>query len=596
MKEIIRKYFKYFSFFFHYLRYRFFLMLLLSVGVGFLDGIGLALFMPLLQVVGSSEASNSETMGNMAFVLDGLQNLGLSLTLTVVLMVMLVVYVIKGGFKFLESYYKVVLRMLFIRKLRYRMIDGMANLRYQAFVNSDAGKIQNSLSGEAGQVVQAFVAYTSTLQALLILLVYLTMAFLANPQFSLFVIIGGILTNLIYQSIYKLTKKLSRDIVRVGHRFQGLLIQSVHYYKYLKATGAIKGYARRLKVLVNQIEGIQKRMGVLNSILTATREPLVMLVVIVVILIQVKWMGANLASIILSLLFFYRSLNSLMIVQTSWNGFLNKSGSIENAKDFMNELEVDREQPKTEKIDTIGSGITLRKVSFYYMDNVPVLENINLEIKPNETIAFVGESGSGKTTLMNMIAGLLDGYSGVIEVNAKNYQTLNMRSLQNRIGYITQEPVVFSDTLYNNVTFWAPKTVENMARFKTVMEKTTLYDFVKSLPKKEDSELGDNGIQISGGQKQRISIARELYKNVDLLLLDEATSALDSQTERVIQENIDALKGQYTMIIVAHRLSTVRNADRIVVLDKGQINGIGKFDELVQSNERFSKMVQLQEF
>ena len=564
--------------------------------VGLMDGIGLALFMPLLQIASDPDNVNSENMGNLAFIVDGLKSVGLSLNLMVVLTTLLIVFLVKGVFKYLEAYYKVLLRMLFIRKLRYRMIDGLANMRYQAFVNSDAGRIQNSLGGEAGKVVQAFTAYTGTIQAILLLGVYMFMAFLSNAQFAVMIIIGGFLTNLVYSKIYKLTKKLSKDIVKVGHRFQGLLIQSVHYFKYLKATSAIKGYAKRLKINVNEIEQIQKRMGILGAILTATREPLIMVVVVITILVQVNFLGANLGSIILSLLFFYRSLTSLMTVQTTWNIFLNHSGSIENAKDFMEGLELNREVKKINKVNGFGEHLIFDKVSFQYLDKINVLSNINLEIKKNETIAFIGESGSGKTTLMNMVVGLLDSYNGNIKVDNTNYKEIDLGGLQHKVGYITQEPVIFSDSLYNNISFWAEDTAENRKRFEEVLHKAAIYDFVQGLPEKENSFLGDNGIQISGGQKQRISIARELYKDVELLLLDEATSALDSQTERTIQENIEALKGRYTIIIVAHRLSTVRNADRIVVLDKGKIEAIGSFDELAKTNKRFAKMVALQEF
>ncbi len=572
------------------------MLLALSFLVGLMDGLGLAMFMPLLEVVSNPEATNSQNMGKLAFIVEFLKSYGLRLDLTVVLLAMLVIFIAKGVFKFFENYYKVIIRMLFVRKLRYAMIGGLSNMRYEAFVKSDAGRIQNSLSGEVGQLAYAFVMYIGTLQAVSILTVYLVMAFLANAQFAILVIIGGFLTNLMYRSVYKITKKLSMSNVAVGHKFQGLLIQSVHYFKYLKATAKISDYAAKLKSYVREIEIIQKRMGFLNSILVSTREPMVMIVVIAVILIQVNLLGGNLASIILSLLFFYRSLNSLMNVQTSWNSFLQASGSITNAEDFIKDLNANREQIGTTGVKHFTNQIQVNNLSFSYVEGTNVLENLDVSIHKNETIAFVGESGSGKTTLMNIVAGLLDGYSGQIAIDDVAFRNADLKTLQNKIGYITQEPVIFSDSLYNNVTFWAPKTDENLRRFNDVLQKSALLEFVDSLPAKHESELGDNGIQISGGQKQRISIARELYKEVEILLLDEATSALDSETEKTIQQNIEDLKGKYTIVIVAHRLSTIKNVDRIVVLEKGKIEAIGNFNTLVNNNMRFKRMVELQEF
>jgi subfamily B ATP-binding cassette protein MsbA len=173
---------------------------------------------------------------------------------------------------------------------------------------------------------------------------------------------------------------------------------------------------------------------------------------------------------------------------------------------------------------------------------------------------------------------------------------LDTRTLQKRIGYITQEPVIFSDTIYNNVTFWAEKTEENLKRFKMALQKASISQFVSDLVEGEETELGQNGINLSGGQKQRLSIARELYKDVDFLVMDEATSALDSETEKAIQQNIDNLRGKYTIIIIAHRLSTIKNVDKITLLKNGEIAEAGSFEELMTLSEEFKRMVVLQDF
>jgi ABC-type multidrug transport system fused ATPase/permease subunit len=167
--------------------------------------------------------------------------------------------------------------------------------------------------------------------------------------------------------------------------------------------------------------------------------------------------------------------------------------------------------------------------------------------------------------------------------------------LQERTGYITQDPVIFNDSVFNNVTFWDKKTDANLQKYRKAIQQAAILDFIEGLPEKEDSLLGNNGTNLSGGQRQRISIARELYKNVEILILDEATSALDSETERAIQENIDELKGQYTILIVAHRISTIKNADRIVVMNNGEITNIGAFKPLMDSSPYFKKLVELQE-
>ena len=366
-------------------------------------------------------------------------------------------------------------------------------------------------------------------------------------------------------------------------------------FKYLKATGYNRVYAAKLKKSIVHIENSTRKIGYYNSILTSTREPIIILIVVSVILIEVKFFGQSLGLLILSLIFFYRSLTFLINVQIQWNSFMNVSGSLENMTEFMNDLGANQEKKGKGEFTALRSQIEARAVSFHY-GPTKVLNQVNLTIRKNETVAFVGESGSGKTTLVNLLSGLMLPEEGSIEVDGIDLRNINLDSYRIRIGYITQEPVIFSDKVFNNITFWAEKTPANVAKFNDALRKAAIFDFVHSLPDKENSQLGTNGITVSGGQKQRLSIARELYKEVDILIMDEATSALDSETEREIQWNIDSLKGQFTILMIAHRLSTVRNADKIVLLKNGRVEAVNSFSEMMETSASFKKMVQLQEF
>ena len=236
----------------------------------------------------------------------------------------------------------------------------------------------------------------------------------------------------------------------------------------------------------------------------------------------------------------------------------------------------------------------LNNAGFSY-ENTPILSNVNLNIVKNETLALVGESGSGKTTLVNILAGLMPLDEGKMLIDGYNTGDLDITTFQNRIGYITQEPVIFNDTIFNNVTFWDEYSNENFQRLQFALERASILEFIEHLPNKHNTMLGNNGVNLSGGQKQRISIARELYKNIDILIMDEATSALDTETENSIQESIENLKGEYTILIVAHRLSTIKNADRIILMKEGKIENIGTYQELIQDNKNFERMVKNQE-
>lgn len=595
LKELIKKHFSSFAFFYHYLGSKVFIAFFLSIAVSFLDGLGLTMFFPLLQVVGvEAVGSESSDLGNLTYLMDGIESLGISLTLGSVLIIMLVFFTFKGVAFYFSYVYRIILQQSFIRKLRVNLLDGLNRMSFKRFILSDAGRIQNTLGGEVNSVATSFNAYFASFEQVIMLVVYIGFAFFLDAKFALLVCVGGGLTHFLYKIIYKKTTVASYSLTEYNNVFQGQIIQHVGNFKYLKASGRVNAYGDRLKETVSNIEESRKRMGILSSIGGAAREPLMVGIIVLVIFIQIQFLGGNLGTMLISLMFFYRGLSALVSLQQSWNTYLGVSGSMANMESFLQLLKETREEDGTIKVDQFKEKISLEKVGFSYGET-KILKNIHLDISKNESIAFVGESGSGKTTLVNLLAALLPESEGEIRVDGIPIKQLHKESYQKRIGYVSQDAVIFNDTIFNNVTFWAKPTPENWERFTQSIEKASLKEFLSELPEGAETLLGNNGINLSGGQKQRISIARELYKDIDILILDEATSALDSETEKVIQDSIESLQGNFTLLIVAHRLSTIRNVDRVVLMDKGEIVDMDSFDKLIQKQDRFRKMVELQE-
>lgn len=590
------KYFEYFLFFYKTLKYRLFIRMVMGIGIGLLDGFGLAMFLPLLQLTDSRGSGTAEhSMGNLSFILTGMNNLGMSVTLINVLLVLAVFFILKGLASYVNGAYDVDLQQLFIRTIRANLTNALSRMSYKSYVVSDLGRIQNTMSGEVINLVHAFQSYSNAFQLGIMVTVYMLFAFFVDAKFALLICLGGGVTNLIYKRIYAATKRTSNVITTGAHLYQGLIIQFAANFKYLKATGSITKYKQKLLSSITWISEETKRVGKLGVLINSSREPLLIIVVCAVILIQVQGFGGSMASILISLLFFYRALSSLLQMQAAYNSFLAVSGSIVNMQEFERELLQAEEHDGQQELSKFKRDIVLTGAGFVYVDNSHALSNINLVVNRNETIALVGESGSGKTTLVNILVGLLPVSTGSMYVDDIDRKHLKIASFQKRVGYITQDPVIFHDTIFNNVTFWADPTEANMQKFEQAIHKASIDQFVHELPAKEQSMLENNGVNLSGGQKQRISIARELYKDVDILVLDEATSALDSETERAIQSSIEALKGQYTVIIVAHRLSTIKNVDRIIIMNKGEIVDEGSFSGLVGSSNKFKRMVELQE-
>ena len=586
---------KYFSYFKNIAGWHMYGYILVNLLVGLLDGLGLAMFIPLLGIASGINANTGDENSDVInFIVNLFDSVGVNLNLVNALLFMVVVFSIKGVFYYLRNVYFIKIRVKSVSLLRLNLIKSLNELSYSGFTKLEAGRIQNTMVGELGKVIGALMSFFVYLQHIIMLATYIFLAFIANWQFAILVAIGGSLSNLFYKYINNYTKEKATLLSSKGNSFNAILIQILHNFKYLKATNHYQLFSKKLVNNIHEQEKINLGVGKISSIGESLREPFTIVIITGVIIVQTSYLGESFSSILLSLLLFYRALGHLVSMQNSWNTFLANSSGIDSFETLLSDFKHYQEplhyQEKIEHIDDIS----IKNISLSFRGK-KAIDNISFSIKKNSSVAFVGESGAGKTTLANIISGLQTPDDGEIIIEGKSLYKTNLNFFRNHLGYITQEAVIFNDSIFNNVAFWQEKSGENEEKFRKTIEKVSLSEFLNELPEKENTQLGNNGILISGGQKQRISIARELYKDVELLILDEATSALDTETERHIKNNIDLLQGQTTLIIIAHRLSTIKNVDIIYLLDKGKIIASGNFDSLIKSSEKFRKMVELQE-
>ena len=250
-------------------------------------------------------------------------------------------------------------------------------------------------------------------------------------------------------------------------------------------------------------------------------------------------------------------------------------------------------------MNALQNKIEFCNVSFGYDDKSgKVVKNINLEIDAMSSVAIVGESGAGKSTIIDLITLLLSPTKGEIIIDGVTSNSIEVDSWRHNIGYVSQDAVIFDDTVANNICLWLEDVSTNNNLKQEIIDaakKANIADFIDTLPDGYDTFVGDRGIRLSGGQKQRLFIARELFRKPSLLILDEATSSLDSESEFEIQKSIDDLKGQITTIIIAHRFSTIRNVDCIHVISNGKLIESGKFKELLDMpDSNFSRLAKRQ--
>jgi subfamily B ATP-binding cassette protein MsbA len=278
------------------------------------------------------------------------------------------------------------------------------------------------------------------------------------------------------------------------------------------------------------------------------------------------------------------------------NSFQQALGASSQLFKFMDTEDLVGEKPGAKPLPRFSTGIQFENVSFSYQadgeGSREILHNINLEVRRGEILAIVGSSGAGKSTLVHLLPRFFDVSSGRILVDGHDVRDVTVSSLRSQIGIVTQDTVLFNDTVRNNIAYGQPhvamKEVEGAAR------AALAHDFIQALPAGYDTVIGERGVRLSGGERQRLAIARALLKNAPVLILDEATSALDSESEALVQSALHNLMSGRTVLVIAHRLSTVRRADRIVVIENGTIADIGTHEDLMSKLGTYRRLYELQ--
>ena len=279
-----------------------------------------------------------------------------------------------------------------------------------------------------------------------------------------------------------------------------------------------------------------------------------------------------------------------------YNNFQQAVGASSEIFRFMDTQDEVREKPGAKPLPSFSQSIRFENVSFSYESNGDeareILRDINLEVKAGEVLAVVGSSGAGKSTLVHLIPRFFDVSGGSIKIDGRDVRDTTLSSLRALIGVVTQETVLFNDTLRNNIAYGQPSV--SQTQVEAAARAALAHDFITELPGGYDTMIGERGVRLSGGERQRIAIARALLKNAPILILDEATSALDSESESLVQSALQNLMAGRTVVVIAHRLSTVRRADRIVVLENGKIADIGAHEDLMKKLGTYRRLYDLQ--
>jgi subfamily B ATP-binding cassette protein MsbA len=587
----------YFKVFQTYIGRRMYLVFALTLLAALAEGFGIVMLLPLLD--GLAGAGGQPVSEASRLLMGLLQALGLGGSTVTILLVIGLAFLLKALIRFSLGAYNGYLQAQLMRELKGRLFDAYSHMQYGYYAKRDTGHFINVINTQIQGLYMAFSRFNGLFANIISTTVYFGLAFFVAWRFGIMALVVGGVMLVLFRWINSYVRELSRNTSKENGVLAKLLIQSLQAFKYLSATGQFSHLRRGVNESIHRLSGYQVRHSVAESFSGAIFEPISIAFIIAIVIVQIEVLQQPLAPIMVSILLFHRGMGTVTNIQTRFVEALQYVGSVEMVRDEFAAQQRHCEPDGQQEIGSLNQGIELRGVSFAYAPELgEVLKDISLTIPARTSVALVGESGAGKSTLVDLLCLLLRPTHGEIRIDGISANDISLASWRRQIGYVSQETVVFDDTLANNICLWQGNINKDPALFervRTAARRAHIARFIEELPQGYQTLVGDRGMRLSGGQRQRLFIARELFKQPNLLILDEATSALDSESERYIQQSIDALKGQMTVVMIAHRLSTICNVDQIYVLHQGSLVEQGSYETLSrQERSRLGQMIALQ--
>lgn len=505
------------------------------------------------------------------------------------------IYVVKGFADYGKTYFLNYVAQNAIKDLRQELYNKLINLSHGFFVTHTSSKVMSRVTNDINALQNALLRVPPTIiRDGLIIIGMIAGLFYLHWKYAFFIfVVLPILGIPLAQFARKLRKASKESMVQISEIYTSLQ-EMLSGFSVIKSFCREKHEEARFAVNNKDYYNVQQRIVRVDARTTPVMEVLSMTGVAIVLwfggkdVINGAWTLGDFTAFILAVQQMYQPIKNFAQLNSTIQQAVSAS---ERVFEILDEESTIFNLPDAKNIDVFSKDIVYKNVSFEYEADKPILKNININIKKGQTVAFVGSSGSGKSTIANLILRFYDVNSGEILVDGTNIKNLTLESLRDKIGVVSQDVFLFNDSVRYNIAYGKLDATDE--EIELAAKAANAHNFISKMPQGYNTLIGERGMKLSGGEKQRIAIARAMLKNPPILVLDEATSALDSESEKLVQAAIETLMKNRTVILIAHRLSTVINADQIVVIDKGSVAEVGKHQELLAKNGIYTKLYNL---
>lgn len=558
-----------------------------------LDVIGLSFVLPIVEIAQADGDAAAQVEGPVAALVTVYQTLGIPFTLEFVILGVATALTARYGMSFLVGWLAAKLQLQYTRSLRERAFENALDAKIAYYDMEGSDDILNAIITQTTYAGRSIKRTVRVFELSLLCLAYIAIAVYISPVMSLLaaVLLGGITFLLRY--VIEPGYSVGAQIAEANERVQEAAQAGTQGIRDVKLFGMADWLREQFSEAVKNHE----RSSVLEERNSVAMDKFynlaTALTVFVLIYVALRFSSLSLGALAIFLFALFLLAPRLSNLNSEFYGLETALPHFVRTEDFIEELE---------SYDEIGSGsrippnriesVSFEDVEFSYQTGEDVLRGVSFDVERGEFVAFVGQSGAGKSTIVSLLARMYEVDSGAITVNGRPVQEYDLREWRSKLAVVRQNPFIFNDTFRFNLTIGNPDVSQQ--ELDRVCDITQVTEFFDELPEGYDTQLGDDGVKLSGGQRQRVALARALLKDAEILILDEATSDLDSNLEGKVQRAIEAMDRNHTIFGIAHRLSTVQNADTIYTVEDGRIAEKGTHGELLENEGKYAQLYETQ--